>query len=216
VSERAELSAFKVTGLLAIVRAPSAESAVATIDALVKGGVTGIEVTFSTPDAAAVIAETDRRHGSRVLLGAGTVTTPEQAEQAVEAGASYLVSPGTVPRLAEAMRATGAAILLGAVTPTELMTAVALGATAVKIFPGSLGGPSYLKALRGPFPDVALMPTGGVNAANIGEWFAAGAVAVGAGSDLCNPEAMAEGRFDEITVTAQQFMAALRVVRAAT
>ena len=147
--ESTTLARLAETGIIAVLRAPTPESALGTVEALVAGGITGIEVTYSTPGAAVVIAECAHRYGTDILLGAGTVTTAAQAEEAVEAGAEFLVSPGTVPSLAEAMRATGAPIMLGAMTPTELMTAVSLGSIAVKIFPASLGGPSYLKSLRG-------------------------------------------------------------------
>jgi len=215
VSDARVLAELVATGVIAVLRAPAPEAALATVDALVAGGVTGIEITYSIPDAAAVIAECRRRHGRTILLGAGTVTTAAQAEQAVQAGASYLVSPGTTRPLAEAMRATGAAVMLGALTPTELMTAVELGATVVKIFPASLGGPAYLKALRGPFPDTAVMPTGGVTAANLATWLAAGAVAVGAGGDLCPPAAIAAGDFTRIQSLAAEFADALHAARAA-
>ena len=132
------------------------------------------------PDAADAIAEAARRHGDAIYLGAGTVLTAAQAHEAVEAGATFLVSPGTDDAVVAAMRGTGVAVFAGALTPSEVMAALRLGVDAVKIFPASLGGPAYLKALRGPFPDVAFMPTGGVSVANISDWLAAGAVAVGA------------------------------------
>lgn len=200
-------------GLFAVLRAPGPGAALGAVDALVAGGVTGIEITYSTPGAVSVIAETARRHGDRILLGAGTVTTPDQAGDAVAAGASFLVSPGTVPALARAMTATGAACMFGAMTPTEVMTAVDLGADVVKLFPASSLGPGYVRALRGPFPDTPLMPTGGVTAANLGDWLAAGALAVGAGSELCRPAAMASGDFAEIEQAAREFSAALRAAR---
>jgi len=209
------LSSLSAVGVIAVLRAPSADAAVHAVDALVAGGVTGIEITYSTPDAEQAIATVADRHGDAVLLGAGTVTTPEQAERAVAAGASFLVSPGTQPALAEAMLATGAAVMLGALTPTEVMAATALGADVVKVFPASLGGPAYLRALRGPFPDVPLMPTGGVNASNVGEWLAAGAVAVGAGSDLVGTAALREGDWAAIELTARSFSDALAATRAA-
>ena len=208
------LSDLRSAGIVAVLRAPSADSAVATVDALVRGGVTGVEITFSTPGAAEAIERVHERYGDGVHLGAGTVLEAEQAVSAVEAGARFLVSPGSEPALAAAMAGTGAAILLGALTPTEVMTARRLGSTAVKIFPASLGGPGYLRSLRGPFPDVPLMPTGGVTADNLVDWFRAGAVAVGAGSDLCAAAAMATGDWDGIEETARRFAQALRVVPA--
>lgn len=199
------LEAVRAVGIIAVLRGPSPHATLATIDALVAGGITGIEVTYSTPRALEVIDGARGRHGEAILLGAGTLTRPEQAADAVEAGAQFLVSPGTRPELADAMVATGATVMLGALTPSEVMTAAELGAHVVKIFPASLGGPAYLKSLRGPFPDIPLMPTGGVNVDNIGEWIAAGAVALGAGSELCSPALMSAGRFADIEHRARAF-----------
>jgi 2-dehydro-3-deoxyphosphogluconate aldolase/(4S)-4-hydroxy-2-oxoglutarate aldolase len=207
------LHGLEAAGVLAVLRAPSAEQAVLAVDALVAGGVTGVEITFSTPDATEAIAEVARRHGDAIYLGAGTVLTSDQAQQAVAAGATFLVSPGTDEPIVSAMRATGAAVFTGALTPSEVMAALRLDVHAVKIFPASLGGPAYLKSLRGPFPDVAFMPTGGVNAGNIKDWLAAGAVAVGAGSELCSAAAMAAGRWDQIEASAREFSAALQAAR---
>ncbi|SDK79364.1 2-keto-3-deoxy-phosphogluconate aldolase [Cryobacterium psychrotolerans] len=194
--------------VLAVVRAPSAESALLAADALVAGGIFGLEITYSTPDAPAVIRELDARYGERIYLGAGTVTTPEEASMAAAAGARFLVSPGTRPGLTAAMKATGLVVLTGALTPSEVMAAIEYGADVVKIFPASLGGPAFLKALRGPFPDVALMPTGGVTPENLDAWFAAGAVAVGAGGDLVSGADLASGRYDEVERKARLFASA--------
>jgi 2-dehydro-3-deoxyphosphogluconate aldolase/(4S)-4-hydroxy-2-oxoglutarate aldolase len=209
------LHGLERAGVLAVLRAPSADQAVRAVDALVAGGVTGIEITYSTPDATDAIAEIARRHGKGIYLGAGTVLTHAQAEEAVQAGATFLVSPGTDEPVVAAMKSTGAAVFTGALTPTEVMAALRLDVHAVKIFPASLGGPAYLKSLRGPFPDVAFMPTGGVNADNIKDWLAAGAVAVGAGSELCSSAAMAGGRWDQIESSARRFSAAYRDARGA-
>ncbi|MFT4219658.1 MAG: bifunctional 4-hydroxy-2-oxoglutarate aldolase/2-dehydro-3-deoxy-phosphogluconate aldolase [Microbacterium sp.] len=206
------LDAARAAGVLAVLRAPNAASALDAIAALVRGGVTGIEVTYSTPDAADVIAEALRRHPD-AYVGAGTVTTPAQAREAADAGAAFLVSPGTTAQVAEAMRATGAVSMTGALTPSEVMAATALGVDVVKVFPASLGGPAYLKALRGPFPDIPLMPTGGVTPRNLAEWFAAGAIAVGAGGDLVPGAALAAGDHAEIERRAALFARALRSVR---
>lgn len=192
------LDAVRSTRVIAVVRAPSADVAIEACAALVRGGVTGLEITYSTPEAPRVIRELDARYGKAILLGAGTVTTAQQAEQAAEAGARFLVSPGTRPQLTAAMVATGTLVMTGALTPSELMEAVELGTHVVKIFPASLGGPSYLKALRAPFPNVPLMPTGGVTPENVGEWLAAGAIAVGAGGDLVPSAALNDGDYAEI------------------
>ncbi|MFV0493867.1 bifunctional 4-hydroxy-2-oxoglutarate aldolase/2-dehydro-3-deoxy-phosphogluconate aldolase, partial [Mycobacterium sp.] len=146
------LSSTRRAGVLAVLRAPSAAVASDAVDALGRGGITGIEVTYSTPDAATVIADARSRHGDAVLVGAGTVTTVAQAAEAAEAGAAFLVSPGTVPELAAAMLATGRVTMTGALTPSEVMTALRVGVHVVKIFPASRGGPAYRGALRGPFP----------------------------------------------------------------
>lgn len=209
------LETLRERAIVAVLRAPTPEAAVGAVDALVAGGVTGIEVTYSTPDATDVIAEVARRHGDAVVLGAGTVTTAGQAVAAVDAGATFLVSPGTVREVAAAMTETGVTVMLGALTPSEVMLATTLGADVVKIFPASLGGVAFLKALRGPFPDVPMMPTGGVDAANLGQWLGAGAVAVGAGSTLVPTAALAAGRFEEIEDAARSFVASLAAHRAA-
>lgn len=205
----ADLLKLRQTGILAVVRAPDTESAIRGAAALLEGGVTGLEITYSTPDAPAVIRALRAEYGDGIYLGAGTVLTRAQADDAVDAGAEFLVSPGTVAETVTAMKSTGSLVMAGALTPTEILTAVGLGADVVKIFPASLGGPSYFRALRGPLPDVPLMPTGGVTPGNIGEWLDAGAVAVGAGGDLCSTADLAAGRYDLIREKALNFSAAL-------
>jgi 2-dehydro-3-deoxyphosphogluconate aldolase/(4S)-4-hydroxy-2-oxoglutarate aldolase len=199
-------------GLLAVVRGESPEAALEVVGALVEGGVLGIEITFTTPDAPQVIRDLDRDYGDRILLGAGTVTTREQAEEAAEAGSSFLVSPGCDPELLPAMLATGLLVLPGVLTPSEVMVARRLGAPALKFFPGSSGGPSHLKALLGPFPDVSFVPTGGVSVANVPDWFAAGALAVGAGSALA-PASLAGRDRAEVVETARRFAEAVSSAR---
>lgn len=191
--------------LVAVVRATDAAGAVRATDALVAGGVRGIEITYTTPGAGEAIAAIAERHGDTVTLGAGTIRTPEQAAEAVAAGARFLVSPGTRPELAAAMRETGAALLLGALTPSEVMAALDAGADLVKLFPAGLGGPGYLSGLRGPFPDVAFCPTGGVNPDTIAGWLGAGAVALGAGSELCSRALIDAGDWEAIERNARLF-----------
>lgn len=207
------LDRARTTGILAVLRAPSPELALEASEAIIRGGVTGIEVTFSTPDAPAVIRELIARHGDAAYIGAGTVTAPEQAALAADAGAEFLVSPGTLPALTRAMLDTGRVVMTGAMTPTEVMGALELGVDVVKIFPASLGGPSYLGALRGPFPDAPLMPTGGVSPDNLAAWFAAGAVAVGAGGDLANGASIAAADWADIEQRAARFTSALAAAR---
>lgn len=196
-------------GLLAVLRGPTPDLTVQMVDALVAGGVTGIEITYSTPNAADVVRTLAAKYGESILLGMGTLTTPAHAAEARAAGAQFLVSPHTDADLAAAMVATGLPVMMGALTPTEVMAAHKLGADVVKLFPGSLGGPSYLSALRGPFPNIPFMPTGGVSLDNLATWFAAGAIAVGAGSDLCPPASAKAGNFADITARAQAYAAAV-------
>jgi 2-dehydro-3-deoxyphosphogluconate aldolase/(4S)-4-hydroxy-2-oxoglutarate aldolase len=208
------LSRLRRIGLVAVIRGPSAELTLRMVESLVAGGVTGIEITYSTPDAEQVVDALARKYGSEILLGMGTLTEPAQADAAKAAGASYLVSPICDPDLVCSMLATGLVTMAGALTPTEVFRAYRLGSHVVKIFPGSLTGPAYVKALKGPFPSIPMMPTGGVSTANVAEWFAAGVVAVGAGSELCPPQMAKEGRFDEITRRASEFARVVQAARA--
>jgi 2-dehydro-3-deoxyphosphogluconate aldolase/(4S)-4-hydroxy-2-oxoglutarate aldolase len=196
---------LRETCVVAVIRAPDADGAVRAVDALVRGGVSGIEITYSTPDVPRVLETVAERHGDAVLLGAGTLRTPAQVSEAVAAGAEFLVSPGLDDELVGAMLASGAITMSGALTPTEVMRAERLGVHVVKIFPASLGGPAYVRSLRGPFPDTSFMPTGGVSVDNLHEWIAAGVVAVGAGSELCSAADIQAGRFDAIEAKARQF-----------
>lgn len=200
-------------GVVAVLRAPDGDGALRAVDALLAGGIRGIEITYTIPDAAEVIASLAGRRDTDIVLGAGTVLTPLQATEAAEAGAQFIVTPGTNPTLANAVIATGVASVLGAFTPSEVIDVLSLGADAVKIFPASVGGPSYLKMLRGPLPDVALMPTGGVTVDNVGDWFGAGAFCVGAGGDLCSAAMIANGQWGEIERRAAAFMAAVGSAR---
>jgi 2-dehydro-3-deoxyphosphogluconate aldolase/(4S)-4-hydroxy-2-oxoglutarate aldolase len=206
------LSAIGEAGVIAVLRAPTNEAAVAAAEALLAGGVRAIEVTYSTPNAAAAIATINQRFPD-AIVGAGTLTRQPQVTEAAIAGAKFLVSPGTSPTIVRAMTDTGVPTMSGALTPTEVMAALELGVTAVKIFPGSLAGPDYLKTLRGPFPDVPLMPTGGVSADNLGDWLRAGAFAVGAGSELCSTADMADRNWRLITEKATRFSKALAAAR---
>ena len=200
-------------GVLAVIRGPSKDLTLSMVDALVAGGVTGIEITFTTPDPLEVVAALDKEFGEDIVLGMGTLTQPEQASSAKDAGARFLVSPHTDPELGQAMVATGLPVMMGALTPSEVMKARTLGSDVVKIFPGSLGGPGYMKSLKGPFPEIPMMPTGGVTDKNLEDWFAAGAFAVGAGSNLCPKELALAGEFEQITQIAEDFMAAVIAAR---
>ena len=202
-------------GLLAVLRGPSPELTLKMVGAPFDGGVFGIEITYSTPNATAVVQALAKRYGDPILLGMGTLTVPNQAAEAQAAGARFIVSPHCEERLARAMVDTRLAVMIGALTPSEVARAHRRGSDVVKLFPGSQGGPKYMKALRGPFPDIPMMPSGGVSSENVGEWFAAGAYAVGAGSALCPRDWAAEGRFDDITQRAQAFVEAVQKARSA-
>lgn len=207
------LEKVKALGLLAVIRGPSPELTFQMVEALVRGGVKGIEITYSTPNAEEVVKSLAVKFRDDILLGMGTLTRPEQAETAKAAGAHFLVSPICEPELVKSMVASGLLTMAGALTPTEVYQAYNLGVDVVKIFPGSLGGPAYIKALKGPFPYIPMMPTGGVSAANAKDWFAAGVVAVGAGSELCPPALAKEGKFAEISQNAAEFVKIIQSAR---
>ena len=204
---RAELAA---RGVVAVLRAGSAERAVAAARALAAGGVTAIEVTFTVPDAPGAIAELAAEES--LLVGAGTVLTPDQADAAVRAGARFLVSPGFDDLVLDAAERLGVPALPGVFTPTEVARA-ARRCSLMKLFPASLGGPTLLAALRGPFPDLAFVPTGGVSSSTVGEWLAAGAIAVGASGDLCPPDATEARDTGLLQERAERYVAALAAAR---
>jgi 2-dehydro-3-deoxyphosphogluconate aldolase/(4S)-4-hydroxy-2-oxoglutarate aldolase len=213
VNKQTVLEKISEIGLLAVLRGPSPELTVKMVEALIEGGVKGIEITYSTPNAVEVVKNLASLFGDQIVLGMGTLTEPYQAEEAKAAGAQFLVSPVCYEDLAQAMTSSGLAVMIGALTPTEVFQAFRFGSDVVKIFPGSLTGPAYVKALKGPFPNIPIMPTGGVSATNVGEWFAAGVFGVGAGSELCPPNLAKEGRFSEISAKAHQFVEAVNAGR---
>lgn len=215
MDKQTTLNKIKELGLLAVIRGPSPELTLNMVEALIAGGVRGIEITYSTPSAPQVVKTLEQQYGDDILLGMGTLTEVEHATQALEAGANFLVSPHCEKGLAEAMLATGLPVMIGALTPTEVIQAYRLGSDVVKIFPGSLVGPDYIKALKGPFPYIPMMPTGGVSVENVAAWFKAGVFAVGAGSNLCPTAWAKEGRFADITATARLFVAAVNQAKSA-
>jgi len=201
-------------GIVPVVRAATVDDATRAVEAICAGGIPIAEITMTVPNAVEVIRHVARQYGREVLIGAGTVTTPQQAEACMAAGAEFIVSPGlSVPVLA-AVQTGGKLAIPGALTPTELMTARANGARLVKIFPcGNVGGAKYLKSLRAPFPDAALIPTGGVNAANAGEFIAAGAYALGVGAELVDAAALRDGNLAKITQAARELVQAVKSAR---
>ncbi|CAN3984484.1 bifunctional 4-hydroxy-2-oxoglutarate aldolase/2-dehydro-3-deoxy-phosphogluconate aldolase [Kitasatospora purpeofusca] len=195
-------AALAASPVVAVVRAPRIPDAAALCAALAEGGITWAEFTFTTPD---VTTHLHRAAQAGHRVGVGTVLTAQQAEQGLAAGASFLVTPGLRPEVAEVAHAAGVPVILGALTATEVAQAVDLGAAAVKIFPARAFGPGYFKDLRGPYPDVPLVASGGVNAGNAADFLAHGALAVCAGTDVVPPEVVAAGDWAEITRRARAF-----------
>ncbi len=203
-------------GIVPVVRAATVDEATRAVEAICAGGIPVIEITMTVPNAVSVIGEMAQQYGDRVLIGAGTVTTAEQAELCIRAGAEFLVSPGlAIPVLAIA-RACGKLAIPGALTPTELMNAHEQGAHLIKIFPcGNVGGPKYLRSLKAPFPNASLIPTGGVSVANAAEFIAAGAFALGVGADLVDAKALRDGNLEKITSAARDLVQAVGSARRA-
>ena len=201
-------------GIVPVVRAATVEDATRAVEAICAGGIPVLEITMTVPNATSVIRHVVREHGSTALIGAGTVTTAEQAEQCIRAGAEFLVSPGlSIPVLAVA-QACAKLVIPGALTPTELMHAQENGARLIKIFPcGNVGGPKYLQSLKGPFPNAALIPTGGVNVSNAAEYITAGAFALGVGGDLVNAAALRDGNLAKITEAARELVRTVHAAR---
>ena len=200
-------------GALLIVRCETEEEAVNGIRAVVEGGIRAVEVTFTVPGAPGVIRRVKHDLGDSVLLGAGTVLTPEEAEDAVDAGALYLVCPNTDEKVIGAAKRLGVPIFPGAFTPTEIVRAWDMGADAVKVFPASLGGPAYIRAIRQPLAHIPMIPTGGVEERSVGDFFAAGAFAVGVGGALFDRKRLQAKDYAGMTEVAKRFSAALKLAR---
>jgi 2-dehydro-3-deoxyphosphogluconate aldolase/(4S)-4-hydroxy-2-oxoglutarate aldolase len=200
-------------GVVAVVRLDDLSRAVPLTEALVAGGVRAVEFTFTNPDAAAAITAAHEGLGGRALIGAGSVLDAETARVAILAGAAFVVTPTVSLPVIEICNRYGVATVIGALTPTEILTAWQAGATYAKVFPASLGGPRYLRDVRGPLPQVKLIPTGGVDAANAGEFIHAGAVAVALGSNLVDARSVANDDWPTITERAQAIVAAVARAR---
>ena len=207
---------MRETGLIPIVRVPSPEDAFRVAEAILAGGIRIAEITMTVPRAIRVMEQVLDRFGDQVLLGAGTILDPESCRAALLAGAQFIVTPALSPGVIEMCRRYSKPCLPGALTPTEVLAAWQAGADMVKIFPcGPAGGPAYIKALKGPFPQIDYVPTGGVNLENAPDFIKAGAAAVAVGSELVNPKWVREGKHDEIVATAQKFLTAIRSARQA-
>jgi len=204
-------------GIIPVVRASSADEARQAVDAIHAGGIPIIEITMTVPDAPAIIREVSCHYGDSVLTGAGTVTTAQQAAACVEAGAQFLVSPGFSAGVLQTASAMKKLAIPGALTPTDVMAALEAGASLIKIFPcGSVGGAKYIKSLRGPFPNLRLIPTGGVSLTNAAEYLAAGAFALGVGAELVDLAALRNRQEQKITDMARALVDTVRLARSAT
>jgi 2-dehydro-3-deoxyphosphogluconate aldolase/(4S)-4-hydroxy-2-oxoglutarate aldolase len=214
-SKKSALGVIRDIGVIPVIRTDTAAAALAVVEALASSGLLIAEVTMTVPDAIAVIGQLSKRFGDRVLVGAGTVTDAVTARRAVDAGAEFVVTPCLIPEVIEAARLADVAVLPGALTPTEVFEAHSLGGDMIKVFPAqSVGGASHVRALRGPFPSIPLVPTGGVTLQNIRDMFDAGAAAVGVGSELISRDLLARRDYAAIGALAGEFVAAARAARA--
>lgn len=199
-------------GLVVVVRAESSEQAVSIAEACAEGGVAAVEITFTVPAAANVIGDLAKRFaGDQILIGAGTVLDPETARVAILSGAQFVVSPSLNPGTARLCNRYQVPYVPGASTVKEVIEGMECGADIVKVFPGETLGPAFVKAVLGPLPQAALMPTGGVTLENVGDWIQAGCVAVGVGGSLT--AGAKKGDFQSITELSRQFIATIRQAR---
>jgi 2-dehydro-3-deoxyphosphogluconate aldolase / (4S)-4-hydroxy-2-oxoglutarate aldolase len=206
-------SIIEQDGVVAVVRLDDLSKAAPLTEALVAGGVRAVEFTFTNPAAAGAITAAREALGDRALIGAGSVLDAETARVAILAGAAFVVTPTVSLPVIEICNRYGVATVIGALTPTEILTAWQAGATYVKVFPASQGGPRYLRDVRGPLPQVKLIPTGGVDAENAGDFIRAGAVAVALGSNLVDARSVTNEDWPPLTTRAQAIVAAVAQAR---
>lgn len=201
-------------GVIPVIRGSSTKSARAAVDAVAQGGVPVFEITMTVPNAVQVIRELSKDNSAGFVIGAGTVLDADAALLCLDAGAQFLVSPGLDVGMVSVAMKNNVPMLPGALTPTEIMAASKAGADLIKIFPCSnVGGPAYIKALRGPFPKLAFIPTGGVNLDNAADFIRAGATALGAGGELVDKTALESGKLGIITENARRFVSIVREAR---
>jgi 2-dehydro-3-deoxyphosphogluconate aldolase / (4S)-4-hydroxy-2-oxoglutarate aldolase len=214
-SKENSLQLIRQIGLVPIVRAPSPEDALLAAEAIIAADIRIAEITMTVPNAIQVMEKVANNFGDQVLLGAGTILDPETARAALLAGAQFIVTPSLCVPVIELARRYSKPCMPGALTPTEIVTAWQAGADLVKIFPcGPVGGPKYIKALKGPFPQIELIPTGGVNLETTPEFIKAGAAAVAVGSELVDIKLLREGKQEAITGNARRYVEAVRAARA--
>ena len=208
------LQRIREIGIVPVVRAGSADEAMAAVEAIRAGGIPILEITLTVPGAVKIIADLSRRIGEEALIGAGTVLDSETARACIDAGARFVVSPSLDVSTIETCNTLEVPIFPGALTPTEVVTAWKAGADAVKVFPANaVGGASYLKSLKAPLPQIELIPTGGVNLKTVAEFIAAGAFALGVGADLVDLTALRKGDAAAVTKKAREYVDAVAAAR---
>ena len=197
-----------------MVRVSTREQAICAVDGIISAGITVVEITLTVPGAIQIVQDLTAKYGQKLLVGAGTVLDAETCRLAVLAGAEFIVSPAFDARVVEVARTYGKICMPGALTPTEALVAWQAGADLVKIFPcNSVGGPSYIRSLKGPFPQMEVVVTGGVNLENVGQYLAAGVAAVGVGEIILEREAIEAANVGQITVNARRFVDAIKASR---
>ncbi|HXG08362.1 MAG TPA: bifunctional 4-hydroxy-2-oxoglutarate aldolase/2-dehydro-3-deoxy-phosphogluconate aldolase [Gemmataceae bacterium] len=216
MSKESQLRQVLDCGIVAVVRSPDSQQLVEVARALAEGGVTVVEITMTVPNALEVVRQVRQALGDRLLLGAGTVLDPETARAALLAGAEYVVAPTVNLDVIRLCQRYDKLVMPGAFTPTEILTAWEAGADIVKVFPADVVGPAFFRAMRGPLPQVRLMPTGGVDLKTAADFLRAGACCLGVGGQLVEPKAVAERNFDRIRDLARQYVAIVKEVRQGT
>ncbi len=213
MSKETHLRQILDSGIIAVVRSPDSQQLVEVVRTLADGGITVAEITMTVPDALDVLRQVRRALGERVLLGAGTILDAETARAALLAGAEYLVAPTLSLDVIRLAQRYSKLVMPGAFTPTEILTAWEAGADIVKVFPADVLGPAFFKAMRGPLPQVRLMPTGGVDLSNAADFLKAGVCCLGLGTQLVEPRAVAARDFDRIRDLARQYVALVQQTR---
>lgn len=209
-----QLAAIEETGVVAVIRTSDALDLVNICTAVAKGGIVGVEITMTSPNALEAIKEAASELKGKTIIGAGSVLDSETARASILAGADFVVSPVFNAQLVETCRRYGKIVIPGAFTPTEILNAWQAGADVVKVFPATKLGPSFIKDVLGPLPQVKLAPTGGIDLSNMGDFLKAGAAFVGVGSSLVDKTLIAEKRWEELSTRAAQFVAAAKRARA--
>jgi 2-dehydro-3-deoxyphosphogluconate aldolase / (4S)-4-hydroxy-2-oxoglutarate aldolase len=215
-SKEKALKRIRDIGVVPIVRTTSTDDAIRAAEAIIASGIGMVEITMTVPNALQVVGQVAKTFGDQVLVGAGTILDRQACESAIGAGAEFIVAPSFEPHVVETALKYDKPCLPGALTPTEVLAAWRAGADMVKVFPcGPVGGPKYIQALKGPLPQIEMVPTGGVSLSNATEFIQAGATAIAVGGDLVDMKAVRAGNFEAITVIAKNFIEAVQLGRTA-